>query len=77
MTLFEMTEEQMEKLMDNMKPVPYLVIGGQPPRSPQENANAAWERLGKEMGFKHMTVAPAQSKGQRFFYAEKVSSDKS
>ena len=37
--------------------------------SPQDNANRAWERLGKKMGFDHMTVAPIPGKGPRFFTA--------
>jgi predicted TIM-barrel fold metal-dependent hydrolase len=52
-----------------MKPVPYMIIGGYAPRSRQENANDAWEALGREMGFKHMTVRP-NGKGDRFFSAE-------
>jgi hypothetical protein len=65
---FEMTEEQLKELLDACKPVRYMVIGGRPPRSPQENANNAWKKLGKEMGFEYMTVKPSE-KGQRFFTA--------
>lgn len=70
---FEMTQEQLDKLLEACKPVPYMVIGGMEPRSLQERANDAWERLGKELGFKHMTVQPL-SKGNRFFTAEVVGS---
>ena len=66
---FEMTEAQLETLLDACKPVPYMVFGGRPPRSPQENANDAWCRLGRDMGFDGMSVRPS-SKGQRFFTAE-------
>lgn len=66
---FQMTAEQHKKLLDASKPVPYLVIGGIPPRSPQQNANDAWERLGLEMGFDHMTVAPVRGKSELFFTA--------
>ena len=65
---YEMTEEDLEKLLDACKPVPYMVVGGVPPRSPQENANDAWARLGKKMGFDSNTVQPA-SGGDRFFTA--------
>lgn len=68
---FEMTEDDLKAILEACKPVPYMVFGGRPPRSPQENANDAWERLGTKMGFKHMTVRPS-SKGQRFFTAEPV-----
>jgi len=65
---FEMTEADLDELMESMKPVPYLIIGGRPPRSQQENANAAWARLGAKMGFDPMTVRP-NGKGDRFFTA--------
>lgn len=65
---FEMTEAQFNTLMEACKPVPYMVIGGMEPRSPQENANAAWCALGRELGFDGMTVEPS-NKGDKFFTA--------
>lgn len=65
---FEMTQEQLNKLLAAMKPVPYMIIGGFP-RSVQENANDAWAALGKELDFDPMTVRP-NGKGDRFFSAE-------
>lgn len=65
---FEMTADQEAKLLEACKPVPYMVIGGVAPRSPQENANDAWCALGREMGFDGLTVEPS-NKGQRFFTA--------
>ena len=65
---FEMSEEQLNKILAACKPVPYIIVGGIAPRSPQENANAAWKSLGKEMGFDYLTVKPTQ-KGNRFFTA--------
>ena len=67
---YEMSEKQLSEILGAGKPVPYMVIGGMLPRSPQENANAAWARLGRVMGFKPMTVRPAPGKGPRFFMAE-------
>lgn len=66
---FEMTEAQLNAIMEAGKPVPYMVFGGRAPRSPQENANAAWAALGAVLGFEPMTVQPARGKGQRFFTA--------
>ena len=66
---FEMTAEQEAKLLSQMQPVPYMIVGGMEPRSQQENANDAWAALGQELGFDGMTVEPS-SKGQRFFTAE-------
>lgn len=69
---YEMTEAQLAKLLEACKPVPYFAVGGSygTPAGPQENANRAWESLGEEMGFQHMTVEPVRGKGDRFFTAE-------
>ncbi len=65
---FEMTDEDLAKLMEASKPVPYMVFGGIAPRSPQDNANDAWAELGKRMGFDHMTVEPT-GRGNKSFTA--------
>lgn len=67
---FEMTKDQLEKILDASKPVTYMVVGGVPPRTPQQNANTAWACLGLELGFEPMTVKPVSGKGQEFFTAE-------
>ena len=46
---FEMSEEQMNKILEASKPIPYIIVGGIGPPSQQEMANSAWEKLGKEM----------------------------
>lgn len=69
---FTMSKEQLETLLDACKPVPYMVVGGIAPPSPQENANAAWARLGQEMGFEPMSVRPVSGKGMEVFTAESV-----
>ena len=66
---YEMSKDQLEKIMEACEPVPYIIIGNVQPSSPQENANRAWERLGIEMGFDYMSVEPT-NKGDRFFTAE-------
>ena len=66
---YEMTQADLDKILDACKPVPYMVFGGRPPRSPQENANDAWAELGRRMGFNHMTVRGVDGKGNRFFSA--------
>jgi len=67
-TEFEMSDVQLKMIMTASQPVAYIAVTGIEPRSPQENANNAWERLGNEMGFHHMTVRPSY-KGKRFFTA--------
>ena len=67
---YEMSEEQLHKLLDACKPVPYMIIGNCIPRTPQQNANDAWRQLGDEMGFVWDTVQPLPSRGVRFFSAE-------
>jgi hypothetical protein len=66
---FEMSQADFDKLMEACKLVPYIVIGGQEPRSRQENANQAWKELGERMGFDHLTVKPSFS-GPKYFTAE-------
>lgn len=67
-TNYEMTEADLEKILDACKPVPMIMLQCGTPRSPQERANDAWEELGKRMGFDHMTVQPT-GQGDRFFSA--------
>lgn len=68
-TNFEMTAEDLQTLLDTMKPVSMIMLQCGTPRSAQENANAAWARLGEKMGFDPMTVRP-NGRGDRFFSAE-------
>jgi hypothetical protein len=70
MKTFEMSQAQFDKLMESCKPVPMIMLQCGTPASPQANANAAWARLGTEMGFKPMTVQPVSGKSNRFFSAE-------
>lgn len=65
---FEMSDADLKELLEACKSVPYLVMGGMEPRSPQQNANDAWARLGKRMGFDSTTVE-ASEKGNKFFWA--------
>ena len=51
---FEMTPDDLSKLLESMKPVPMIALQCGSPRSVQENANAAWAELGKRMGFDPM-----------------------
>lgn len=71
---YKMTEAQHTRLMDACKPVPYLVVGGVAPRSPQQNANAAWRLLASELGFKWDTVKPVDGKDSHYFTAEEDAS---
>ena len=66
---YEMTQADLDKILDACKPVRYMVVGGVMPSTPQENANAAWAELGSRMGFDHMSVKPVSGKGDRFFTA--------
>ena len=68
---YTMTEEQYQALIEACRPVPYLVMNGVPPPDPQDNANAAWAQLGRELGFKPFTVEPA-GRDPRSFTAEPV-----
>jgi predicted TIM-barrel fold metal-dependent hydrolase len=67
---YELSDEQLNKLLEASRPVRYMVVGGLEPSSPRENANAEWKRLGEEMGFEYLTVKPVNGKGRKFFTAE-------
>jgi len=66
---YEMTGEDLEKILDACRPVPMIMIGNYIPASPQENSNTAWKILGEKMGFDYMTVRPVPGKDQKFFTA--------
>lgn len=66
---YQLNQEQYDMIIEASKPVRYMVVGGFEPRSPQENANEAWRKLGEEVGFIWHTVRPS-IKGERFFTAE-------
>ena len=68
-TEYEMSEDDLKALLAACRPVPVIMVGSYAPSSPQENANRAWARLGKKMGFDSDTVKPMQGKGDRFFTA--------
>lgn len=67
-TNYEMTLDDLLLLLEAMKPVPMIALQCGTPRSQQENANAAWAKLGERMGFDPMTVQPTDQ-GGRFFSA--------
>jgi hypothetical protein len=67
-TNYEMTLEDLEKILDACKPVPMIMLQCGPGRNQQDRANDAWSQLGQRMGFDYMTVQPTD-KGDRFFTA--------
>lgn len=66
---YEVTEAQLEKILDACKPVPLIALHLGMPPSQQSMANVAWQALGEEMGFDYLTVKPC-GKGNRVFLAE-------
>ena len=68
-TSYEMTKEDLDKILDASKPVMVIAFGGIGPSSPQENANRAWAALGRKMGFDSSTVSPIPGKGDTHFSA--------
>lgn len=72
MTEYEMSDGDLQMILDACKPVPAMFLSGGTPMfgTPQENANRAWGRLAQKMGFKAATVQPIPGKGPKFFTAE-------
>ena len=65
---YEMTEEDLDKILNACKPLLLIATHCGTPRSPIENANAAWRELGQRMGFDYTTAQPSGG-GDRFFSA--------
>lgn len=55
---FTMTQADYDAILEACRPVPAIALQCGMPASPQENANAAWARLGEAMGFHWQTVLP-------------------
>ena len=68
--VYEISQQQLDRLLDACQLVPLIAIHLGMPCLPQERANNAWDLLGRELGFKHMTVAPIAGRSERFFTAE-------
>ena len=66
---YKLSEEDLKALLEACRPTLAMKIGEYVSRTPQENANAAWEALGKKMGFNSMTVRPVPGKSNAFFTA--------
>ena len=67
---YETTKKQLDEIIDACKSTPAIVgSGGSFGISPQERANNAWNKLGEEIGFDYMTVAPIQGKEMWWFTA--------
>jgi predicted TIM-barrel fold metal-dependent hydrolase len=69
---YEMSQEQYDKMLKACQPTPAMFLSGGMLAfgTPQENANLAWQELGREMGFKWGTVSPIPDKSPLFFTAE-------
>lgn len=68
---FEMTQQNMDDIIAINKNMPPVMKMGDKwsGLDLEERVNAYWEKMGNDMGFKHMTVEPS-SKGSLFFIAE-------
>ena len=71
---FELSKEDLDKLLEACKPVPYmtdgngnLLFGDQ-----QTNANNEWKRLGEKYGFVWDSAEPVDGKPMNFLLANPV-----
>jgi len=71
---YKMTQEQLNEILNACKPTPvmYLPDGQSMFKSPQENANYAWKKLGEVLKFDHTSVKPIPGKSQKYFTAKEV-----
>ena len=68
---YELTQQDYEELLKACRPTRVMSFDGVHNMFPsfQENANRAWQELGRKMGFQWDSVEPS-CKGDRFFQAE-------
>ena len=69
---YRLTDTQLNTILDACKPVPYMVVGGMMPRSPQHNANDAWQSVAAELGCRWDTIRPADTGDQHDILAEPI-----
>jgi len=69
---FELSQQQLDRILGASKPVPYIAVQCGEPSSPQENANRAWQSVALELGFVWDSAEPVRSKGDRFITAEAI-----
>jgi len=71
---FKLTQEDVNFVVEASKPVPamFLSDGGPMFGTPQENANKAWQTLGKKYGFIWHTCEPVPGKNRKFITAEVI-----
>lgn len=71
---YELSAEDLQKILAASQPTPVMYLTGGVPMydSSQENANRAWEEVGRAMGFDPMTVMPVSGRGRTFFSAVPV-----
>jgi hypothetical protein len=71
---YTISQEQLNTLLEASQPTRAVVLPGGFPmgRTTQQNANAAWQTLGAEMGFEWDTVQPVPDCCDKHFTAEKT-----
>jgi hypothetical protein len=69
---YRLSEEEVQELLAAMKPTPVMYISGgiNIGGNVQENANAAWRRLGEKRGFVWGTARPVPGKTMYWITAE-------
>lgn len=67
---YRLSDEELNQVLNASKPVTYIVIGGIPPSSPQENANAVWKSLASKHSFVWDSCEDAGTGDQHDFLAE-------
>lgn len=68
--MYEMTEEQYQRVLAASRSVPYMVFGGHEPTNPRVRIEDAWRAVAHEHGCDWLTIEPAVGHGDRFFCAE-------
>lgn len=74
---YELSQEDLDTLLDASKPVPVMYLSGGQPMfgTPQQNVNRVWKEIGQKYRFFWNTAQPIAGKGQRFITAVAIESE--
>ena len=73
MTTYRLTDEEMTRLFEASKPVPYMVVGGIAPRSPRDNAMDVWRSVADRVGCDVDSIEPGGTGDDHDFKADRQS----
>jgi hypothetical protein len=69
---YTLTEEELQELFDAAKPVPYMIIGGNPPPSSYNRSLSVWKRVAERVNCDVNTIQGSDPKNPHLFKAKSL-----